>query len=95
VTSGDTLNKGVQDGWRSPCVFPIKVKSSEMTTVVERCQQEVMKANGTVYSGGFRSLRGRARKTLRHILLAEWSIWSLNRDGTCWERNLNLAINLL
>lgn len=61
MTSGDTLNKGVQDGWRSACVFPIKVKSSEMTTVVESCQQEVMKANGKVivcfYGSGFRSLR--------------------------------------
>lgn len=46
MTSVDRLNKGVKDGWRLPGGFAIKVRSSEMTAVMENSLQEVMKANG-------------------------------------------------
>lgn len=36
------------DGGQLPCVFPTKVKSSEMTVLMERCHQEVMKPIGKV-----------------------------------------------
>ena len=48
MTSVSRLNKGLQDGWGLPCVLGIKVKSSRMTAVMERCQQEVEKADSKV-----------------------------------------------